>query len=375
MAVPTRRDFVRSSGLLVVSYFSRRGLADPAAPRSLKISLLQELANATVRAVSPDGGKLCLEDWRVSGYPLRVVEVGTGRTVYTGRFQSRALTVGFFADSQAIFLEIAGGKGQRAHQQTLVDLNTSERTQGMRSFDPFEYWEQMSPIDGRNLLVAHYRNKPQRLEWLSRVEFPSYRELSRVVLPAQQSDSKPSADVSISADRNFAAYFFNNSVICRRTGDLEIRWTRPIESGLRAFPLVFSAAGDYIAATLAKGVPGRQWESYTPICIAIHDGRTGEGLARLPFGADNANGIALSPDGKLLAVISREDGSHGELVATAHIYEASSGQKLASVVHDHIRTGRRQFLEAGATVAFTSDGRYMITSGMSTKIWKLDPSA
>ena len=72
-----------------------------------------------------------------------------------------------------------------------------------------------------------------------------------------------------------------------------------------------------------------------------------------------------------IAVVTREPGDKRGLISTVYIHDVQSGLELASVVHGRAEGGRRQFLEAGCTVAFTSDGKYIVTSGITTKVWRL----
>src|SRR5262249_34533048 len=121
------------------------------------------------------------------------------------------------------------------------------------------------------------------------------------------------------------------------------------------------------AVAIADGEPllNQQHRAY----IAVYDGETGEEVARL---ARNwSDGIALSADGKLIGVVVREPDKMGEVIPAVYVYDVLSGKKLASVAHDRIKKGRRQLLEAACGVGFTSDGKYMITSGMATKVWRL----
>jgi hypothetical protein len=365
----SRRRALCSTASLVASLASGRwSVASAAAVPSASFSLAKEFPNARLLCVSPDGKKLCLEDWKAGGYPVRVVEAATWRTLYTGNFQIRALVVDFFSDSEALFLDFAGGKGQLSHRQIAVNIQNGERTERMRAFDPFEYFEQMSPIDDRVLLVARYAQRPHKLQWLSRVEFPSYKQLARVDVATEQADSTPSAQVSLSADRSVAAYFCGNALTCRRTADLEVLWSHSMESDLRALPSV-SAHGDFLAAAIAKAVWDGKFEHHKRLYISVYAIKTGTEIARLPQTGNE--GFAISPDGTLLAVVNGEPGKKGEILPTVHIHEVSSGTRIASLVHDRVPSGRRQFLLAGCGVSFTSDSRYLITSGMVTKVWSI----
>jgi len=312
-----------------------------------------------------------MEDWKVDGYPLRVVETGTWFSVYQGRFQTRALAVSFFPDGRSLFLDFTPGKGQLTHQQIVVDLGTGKRIERMRSADPFRYFEQMFPVGDRDLLLARSSvggHEPRHLERLARLEFPSYREVAHLELPAKRGVPNNNDAVGVSADRKLLFYFLENAIVCRRTTDLSGLATIRTEEGLTAFPTI-SARGDYFAASIAKGTLNGQFLHYTHLYISVYDRDTAAEIARLPI--DGKEGIAISPDGKTLAVVVREPGQRGEVSPTVHIYDVASGTKLTVVVHDRIPKGRRQFLEAGCGVAFTSDGKYLITSGMLTKVWRI----
>jgi hypothetical protein len=345
--------------------------------------LAQEFPRSTVKAISPDGKKLCLEDWGVPGYPLRVLEAETWRQVYTGRFQSRAQGVGFFADSQTLLVEalassgngVCGvGKGHCAHQKVVIDLRTDDRSERVLAIDVGKgetYW----PLSPGVLLDAHFVTKPYwTTETLALVEFPGFRELMRAPyanIPREPKHPKGGLERSefgfgISDDRTTLAYSFDHTLLCRRAADLRVLWSRQVEPGLNAYQVRVSAHGDRVAAAIADSpFAYEQRASY----ISVYDGGTGADIAHLP--RSGIDGIALSADGDMIAAVTREPGGKGAAVPTAHIYDVLSGQELASVTHDRIKNGRHQFLEAVCDVTFTSDGRYMVTSGMATKVWKV----
>ena len=145
---------------------------------------------------------------------------------------------------------------------------------------------------------------------------------------------------------------------------------KSIEEELRAYRIALSADGRYVAAAcIDKGyflslMPDKHPSKYY---IAVFDGKTGSEVSRLRL--DGTEGFALSPKADLLAVVVREY-SKNETIPTVHIYDVASGRKLVSVVHDHV-SGDNTFLTGGCTVAFTPDSKYLLTSGMVTKLWKL----
>jgi hypothetical protein len=325
---------------------------------------------------------MCLEEWSDRGYPLRIVEIGTWRTLYTGRFSSRIRGApSFFADSQNLlvsdFASAAGGtcgvgKGHCADREMVVDIRTGERVERVLPFVANQY-DSYHALMGRTLLDVH---RGDQTESLALVEFPSCSELTKVPYATRPRKPRPvvsgitlSTDYgfAISNDRKKLAYAFDDVLLCRRTADLKVLWDRSIEAGMKPLRVDISASGSRVAVAVADGEPlfNQQHRTY----IAVFDGETGEDVARL---ARNwGDGMALSADGKLIAVVMREPGKKGEVIPTVYIHDVLSGKELASVAHERIKKGTHQLLEAACGVAFTSDGKYMITSGMATKVWKL----
>jgi len=386
MATFSRRELVRWFGSVTAPLCARVLFGSPAAPNEVKLSLAREFPKSSMRALSPDGMKLCLEDWNERGYPVRVLDIGDWNALYTGRFHSRTLGVSFFADSETILVRALTsapdktcgvGKGNCAHDDVILDLRTGQRTGRVLPFgDPTIVGERYYPVSDRTLLDAHYEGKPAQTETLALVQLPDYRETVKVPYATQPRKPRPLVSgialsteygFSISDDRRTIAYAFDDVLLCRQTEDLAVIWTRRIEPELKAFNVVVSAHGSRVAAAIAdNAVSHLQRASY----IAVYDGRDGSDVARLQ--QDGTEGMALSPDGGLIAIVRGEPGTKGEVVTTVRVHELLSGRMLASVDHDRIKNGRHRWLEAGCQVAFTSDSKYMITSGMATRVWTIE---
>jgi hypothetical protein len=367
----SRRSFVRLWAGTVAAVLARRM---PAAPLSLvSLDLAKEFPASTVRAVSPDGTKLCLEDWKESGYPIRVLEIGTWRIVYTGRFEARTYGADFFADSQTLLVgyPIAG--------RAIIDLRTGERT---LSHDPYNahnhQGDYLTPAEDRTLLKQHWQSPPYETTTLSLVDLQDHREIVKVPYATETRKPMPVKGVMtlntewgpvLSGRRKVVAYSFDNVLVCRRIDDLSVLWTKSVEPGLELLRIAVSADGTRVAASVGDPLVEdltRQWRQHY---LGVYDGGTGEEVARLEI--DGTDWIALSADGRLIAVVSHERGEKTAVVPSAAIFEISSGRKVASVAHSPVKQGRHQRLEAGITVAFTSDGKYLITSGLSTRVWSL----
>lgn len=340
---------------------------------SFGVDLVKEFVTSTVRAISPDGTKLCIEDWMERRYPIRVLETGTWRVIYSGRFETRVLGAGFLGDGQSFMCE--GSTPWRA----IVDLRTGERALTYPPYNPRDHQgDSLTPAGDRTLLKKHWQSPPYETTTLSLVDLPDYREIVKVPYATEPRKPRPVKGVmtlntewgpTLSDGRRVLAYSFDNVLVCRRVEDLSVLWTRSVEPGLELQGLAVSANGARMAASV--GDPRiedltRGWRQHY---LGLYDGGTGEEITRLQI--NGTEGITLSADGKLIAVVSHERGEKGAVLPSASIYEISSGRKVASVVHGPVKQGRRQWLEAGITVAFTSDGKYLITSGMATRVWSL----
>src|ERR1039458_196623 len=120
----SRRGLLRCWAAPIGATLIRRMAAAP-----LRVELAKEFPASTVRAVSPDGTKLCVEDWKESGYPIRVLEMGTWRVAYTGHFEARTYWADFFADSQTLMV------GYPVPARAIIDLRTGERAVNRDPFD------------------------------------------------------------------------------------------------------------------------------------------------------------------------------------------------------------------------------------------------
>jgi hypothetical protein len=114
----SRRDLIRTCYLM--PSLGDGIFADSAKPVTLKPA--HEFGGARFLSGSPDGTKLCVEEWKAVGAPVTVVETGTWRTLYSDRFQQRVLAANFFADGEALFLNFVGPKGRA--RDVVADIRT-----------------------------------------------------------------------------------------------------------------------------------------------------------------------------------------------------------------------------------------------------------
>jgi hypothetical protein len=203
---------------------------------------------------------------------------------------------------------------------------------------------------------------------------PDYQEIARAsfTIGKEPEPLGHDTDVVVSADRTLLGYGADHTIVCRRTETLEVIWSRQVEPEyFGAVRLAISANGSRVAAAVLDTTFIEQQRHYY---IGIFEGKDGAEVARLPL--NGGAGIAISPDGRMLAVGERLDPPAGskETQLVVSIFDVASGQRIDTVIHDRFRIGRGEWVNSHFGVAgiqFSSDGKNLITSGTHTKIWEL----
>ena len=184
-------------------------------------------------------------------------------------------------------------------------------------------------------------------------------------------------DLMISAKRDIIVYSYDYVLMCRSAEDLGILWTQKMDPPLKAHKVAISADEGHVAAFATNS----QWiPDQSDSIVFVYNGKTGGLEFRIPIrGIDGSaispsgNGFSISPDGKRFAVVDiREEDS--KWVVRIHIYDIQTGIRVASILHDPVKSENGSKLPAYTNVYFTPDGRYLITSGINTKIWSLKKS-
>ncbi len=355
------------------------------AAEGVKVSLVRELLKARTAQLSPDGKKICFMDWsRKDAFPFRIVDIETGATLFNRFFKSYR-TVSFAGNNHLLVREgIPGNKNEKLSELSLIDFYSNERT-GRILLDRNPYLNStILPIGSQRLLAIQYDPVPSMVSSLSLVEFPGLREIAKEPYAIEPRlgmtkiggmSLSNNFDLEISAQGSILAYSYDYTLLCRSAEDLGILWKQKMTPPLKAHDLAISAGGDYVAAfaTNSQWIPD-QSEKH----IFIYDGKTGALKSRTPFaGAEgftispSGNTFDISPDGKLLAVVHvQREGN--EWAIKINIYSSSSGERLASILHDRIGNADKTKLPAYTNVHFSSDGRFLVTTGINTKIWRIE---
>ncbi len=406
----TRRNFLHFAMASVVSAATVNAQRDDL---PLRIRLIKEFRGGWLLAVSPDSRKLCLYfaknpidkftlrggKWTYEGGPskdgkdaLEVIEIGSWRALCSVRLRQYGVLASFFADSEMVYVKTDPLANASQTQHVVIDLTTQRVSESLQSSKLGEPSRTYYALSEGVLLATEsvYRPPtPIRKEALLRVSLPDYKETGRVPFPLMEiAGERLGGSLTTSADRKYVVQTviydrnkdlgvpegLNETVVFRRTEDLGVIWSRRIEPAADWRPerITITPDGNRGAVAVSDTVsPADLRQSY----IGIYAGKDGREISKVPM--DGRDGIALSPDGKVLAVGKIVPAGRGESSLIAELYELASGNRLAVVEHDRWNGGRDLIHSTGFDndgLQFTPDGRYLITSinGL-VKVWSLDP--
>jgi hypothetical protein len=391
-----RRDLFRRCAAIAapftVPWFSLGGSTDSArANLADRVRLFKEIKHAQLLDVSPDSKKLCLYfsrdpvrsfvwtgEWREKKKPvsdkdegLRIIEIGSWKLMYATKLPATPHRASFFSDSKALCTVVPGaGGGRRLHR--IIDFESGKEQDWLDQFDPkgpsFSYWALYD-----RLLLGDGRGQHNETEVLVKLEAGSRQEIARVPFAENRRRGGMSqTPIAVSSDRRTFAYAFNNKLVFRSSDDLRVLWIREIEIDEKSqllWRVGVSADGGLVAVAVAET------NSSPNDRVIVYEGKTGEQVARLA--ASGGEGVAISPDRKLLAAGQRMrlEGDPWGLQSTVFLFDIAAGKKVATLVQGQFWDGDRGFplnsrFETYG-IQFTPDGKYLITSGLDTKIWEI----
>jgi WD40 repeat protein len=324
---------VAPDGRVLATGFGGVWLWDAATGRQLR-RMGNELANVTGLAFSPDGQTLVS---RHADNTLRLWDVKTGRALSSvpspkaDEVHARARPFAFSRDGATLVLGQPGGL-------LLWDVKTGREIRlGAGHREPIR--QVAFAADGRTLTTAGRRS---RCRW----DTTSWKEIDAA------NDRTPSAGRVGSPDGSLSAWVGEDHTVhvVNAVSGAEIRQLKAV--GMSAAPPIFSPRGDYLAVRLAEPAHAvRIWrmpsgENIGCVRLAVQQEGTG-----------TIAGLALSPDGRILAT-----GQHGE--NAIRLWETASGQQW-----------RRLDGHGGAVLAlaFSSDGATLVSGSedWTALVWDL----
>lgn len=365
--------------------------------------LVREIKGAQLCAVSPDGQYICvyyfrhienfLREWSYDGGDtkktddtLRVVELDSGKVVYSTQLRSMVVNASFFAvgaDLYAETLPLTETEGSRAKlvQHVVVDLHTRKLDERLLKLSRgIEYFGLASP----NLLGVESSLQTARASALVLAALPDYKEVKRAPFaPTSEFQGLGHPALSgngtlvyghdttpvVSADRSTIAYGAGHRLVCRRADDLRILWSRLIgPEYFGAWLLDITPDGSKIAAAVIDDTYAVNQRKFY---VGVYNGRDGSVVNEIPL--NGFEGVSISPNGKLFGVSQRVEFGDGRVEPTVYIYEVASGLRVSKVSHPPIDTrGREAYGSGSISSRFTPNGKFLLTSGQNTtRVWAL----
>jgi len=302
---------------------------------------------------------------------LNVLDLGSRESIFASRLPARPGLGSFFSDNERLYIETASTPPDfRTYYRVIIDL----RGGGLRQ-RPFVRNPNGPSIDycalaDGTLLGFETEPHPYQITALIRATLQDYSETARVPYALSEKRGPGNLDTGpfLAPNLKTVAYGVSNTLVVRRTEDLGLVWSRPVEPefiGVRS--ISFTPDGGLLAAAVIDTTAVEFQRKYY---VGVFRGDNRVPVARLAV--NGSQGIAISPDGDLLAV-GRRLPKGRDIQLAVQVYRVSTGRMLATVLHDQVPPGRFQDLVASFDqkgVQFTPDGRRLVTSGNNqVRIW------
>lgn len=360
--------------------------------------LLRDYPVAQVQAISPDGRWLCLNRGssvsrfranlgeafrRVGGasHRLVLVETGSWREALVVPLPSRLVNASFFAEGQRLLGEVHL-LGTRDVRYLLIDAPSMKSEVTTVSVPQGAFYLSWACAADRVLRLERREPTlppPQREETYRLFRLTSGVSMEEVGrLPeGYVHPEKWIGGPDISLDRRWLLHSLGGEkVVFRSCIDLQERWALSVERGLRFWATGVSPNGAFAvcSVTLPAGRYGRTGPTSPRDHLLVIDAKKGVVLQRLAVATNACENVAISGDGCLIAagyIRSHMDNQKGVDETLIDLIHAKTGQVLQTLVHCLTKPNDRLESGLGGGVHFTADGKYLISSGNSSRIWQL----
>lgn len=380
----TRRSVLRSMAACALPTLDARGFWSGDG-----VSMVREYKLAACRALSPDGARICLNE----GDPVRrygigrtgagerpprteanlaLVRVGSWAVEHRAKLPENLVGASFFSDGMGLYGEVAVWH-RRKLLQFVHDLGTGQRHQQESSASPWSILRCHASVDRRLVCVVDERIDGRWHKWWEEASATDWTRGKRIPYGPDggTDDHNGQAVPAFSTDRSTFVHAYQRSVVCRRSSDFRVLWTVAPSPTHRPWRVGISGDGGLVSSAMFEEgrISGRPRKHF----VAIIDGKRGTILQRIE--ADGTGAVAISGDGALVATAGSTQGEpeQPEIHATVRLFGAKTGKEVGFVTHS--RTPVRDRLIADVNpdgIVFTPDRRYLITSGVDTRVWNIE---
>lgn len=377
----TRRDLLNLAGTSLIA-------TRPAQPATAdgEDGCRKEFKHAYLAALSPDGRKLCLGfgknlaiSYRATpdrierigkrgGLELKVVEFGSWRELFSIAipFPSDA---SFSNDSKMMVVNRLSIDPQ-GDGCLVLDLATGQifnkvvpPPNVLRTFYGYSDEILIATDSARNPEVGIESLMHVKLEDMSTLRQELWRPIA--IESVTRACFSP---LVMSLDRTRLVHCVGEHVLCRRSSDLGVLWTRTLDADFDIWRIAVASNGSYVAVASNEARLVADMLRYR---VDILDARDGSTFASLQI--NGIEGIAVSNTGRLLAVGEqrRLRGRIERYELRVRVFDVTTGRQVADYYHDRIRKERgiinEGFIIGG--IQFTPDDQRIIGSGRHTKVW------
>lgn len=365
---PTRRDMMTRLGACAAALGCQPLRGQMRVPR-----LVKTFPKASLLDIAPDANSLCLRlapapFAMFSTSPLRrpsngnantiaVVDIDSWKVRFEKHLSSFVHAATFLADSNRILMNL----GPRAGT-FVTDIRDGQEIQ--LPSEPRRYF--LNALKDAVTLEGVTSGDAIRTHSVALMQLPELREVKRIEFTSDRMRPNYSG-LWCSADRQTLAYSVGPTVFYLRSHDLSLVWESNVEAGMLAHKLVVSARGEWVAAAFSDEASIMFQKKFY---VAILKGS--DGSLHSKVNVDGEAGIALSPDGRVLAVSfrPRTDSWQYTVVPKVQLFDLATGAPFATLAHAPVPARNASISQP--LVQFTPDGRYLVTSGYETRVWRME---
>lgn len=317
------------------------------------------------------------------GDVLRVVEREGGREVARVKVNFFPESAQFVPGSQTVFYKEPSSDGLQYRLKTW-DFSTGE-SKACADADAVNF-RHAAAVGAGSVVGAVLQREGG--EALGRLSLPGCA--TQIAGPVNPSDPKAMTwgGLRLSPDKRHLAYGTGASVVVREAATLRVAGQLSAPAGLifGGSPLYTPDGKTLLVFASNTAVDTAETKRY----LLFYDAATYEALRRLDItswspprpGGERATpssavgtAAAVSPDGLLLAIgltAESRKGSSAVEQAQVVLYDLASGREAGRVTHQPVGRRRNDPFAAKVTrLAFTPDGKYLLSSTYDTLVWQL----